>query len=66
MFSNDELNGFGRNLDNKHFRLGFFNSASKLEGFGKKVRIDDNRSYEGLFKNDNLLLDTPSSASELR
>ena len=39
---NDHLEGYGRSMDNKDFKIGIFNSDSKMQGYGKKVRRDDN------------------------
>ena len=54
-FKDDTLQGFGRSLDHKHFKIGLFNAESKMEGYGKKVRRDDNQFLQGVFKNDHLL-----------
>ena len=42
-------------MDEKHFKIGLFNSDSKMEGYGRKVRRDDNQTLEGVFVNDNLI-----------
>jgi hypothetical protein len=44
-------------MDSKDFKIGIFNYESKMQGYGKKVRRDDNQTFEGAFKNDNLLDD---------
>ena len=54
-FSNDQLEGFGRSLDDKNFKIGMFNSESKMQGYGKKVSRNDNKVMEGSFMNDNII-----------
>ena len=42
-FIKDSLQGFGRSLDKKHFKIGYFNTDNKMEGYGMKIRRDDNQ-----------------------
>ena len=48
-------------MDEKHFKIGLFKSGGQMEGYGRKVRRDDNQTLEGIFVNDNLIQDSISS-----